>query len=116
VMPPEADGSRLAIVDAKAATADGAVAEAWAILGMTPKLMVASNAAPRDGWEARRFYDYDVAANAKRAIAARAFRKGKEWTAVVFDVDQAIAEKRGSQFGKLSQRLQPAGYARESFA
>ncbi|RYZ74020.1 MAG: hypothetical protein EOP91_03530, partial [Lysobacteraceae bacterium] len=45
VMPPEADGSRLAIVDAKAATADGAVAEAWAILGMTPKLMVASDAA-----------------------------------------------------------------------
>ncbi|MEO6104366.1 MAG: serine hydrolase domain-containing protein [Pseudoxanthomonas sp.] len=116
VMPPEGDGSRLAIVDAKAATADEAVAEAWAILGMTPKLIVATDAAPKDGWEARRFYDYDVAANAKRAVGASAYRKGTAWTAVVVDVDQAIAEKRGSQFGKISQRLQPAGYSRESFA
>lgn len=116
VMPPEADGSRVAIVDARAATADEAVAEAWAVLGMTPKFLVASDAAPKDGWEARRFYDYDVAANAKRAVAARALRKGTAWTAVAFDVDQAIAEKRASQFGKLSQRLQPAGYQREDFA
>lgn len=116
VMPPEGDGSRLVILDAKGATADEAVAEAWAVLGMTPKLMVATDAAPKDGWEARRFYDYDVAANAKRAIGASAYRKGKDWTAVAVDVDQAIAEKRGSQFGKISQRLQPAGYQRESFA
>lgn len=116
VMPPEGDGSRLAIVDAKAATADEAVAEAWAVLGMAPKLLVATDDAPKDGWDARRYYDYDVAANAKRAVAARALRKGAAWTVVVFDVDQAIAEKRGSQFGKLSQRLQPAGYTRETFA
>lgn len=116
VMPPEADGSRLAIVDARAATPDEAVAEAWAILGMTPKLIVASDGAPKDGWEARRFYDYDVAANAKRAVGASAYRKGASWTVVVVDVDMAIAEKRSSQFGKLSQRLQPAGYRRESFA
>ncbi|HMB55878.1 MAG TPA: serine hydrolase domain-containing protein, partial [Arenimonas sp.] len=116
VMPPEADGSRVAIVDATAATADAAVAEAWKVLGMSPKLLVASDAAPKDGWEARRFYDYDVAANAKRVVAASAFRKGTTWTAVVIDVDQGIAEKRGSQFGKLSQRLQPAGYSRETFA
>ena len=92
VMPPEADGSRLAIVDAQAATPDEAVAEAWKILGMTPKLMVASDAAPKDGWEARRFYDYDVAANAKRAVGASAYRKGTSWTVVVVDVDMAIAE------------------------
>jgi CubicO group peptidase (beta-lactamase class C family) len=116
VMPPEADGSRLAIVDAKAATADEAVAEAWAVLGMTPKFMVATDAAPKDGWEARRFYEYDVAANAKRAVGARAYRKGTAWTAVAIDVDQAIAEKRGAQFGTLFQRLQPGGYSRESFA
>ncbi len=116
VMPPEGDGSRVAIVDAKAATADEAIAEAWAILGMTPKLMVATDAAPKDGWDARRFYDYDVAVNAKRVVAASAYRKGTTWTAVAVDVDQAIAEKRGSQFGKLSQRLQPGGYSRESFA
>ena len=116
VLPPEADGSRVAIVDAKAASADAAVAEAWAALGMSPKFLLATDAAPRDGWEQRRFYDYDVPQNAKRVVSARALRKGSAWTVAVIDVDQAIAEKRGSQFGKLFQRLQPAGYTPETFA
>ena len=116
LMPPEADGSRIAIVDAAADNPDAAVLEAWKLLGMSPKLLIATDAAPRDGWEARRFYEYDVAANAKRAIGARALRKGKAWTVMLVDVDQAIAEKRGSQFGKIGQLLQPAGYSRETFA
>jgi CubicO group peptidase (beta-lactamase class C family) len=116
VTPPEADGSRIVIVDAVADSADAAIAEAWTLLGMTPKLMVATDAAPRDGWEHRRFYEYDVSANAKRVVAARAYRRGKAWTVVLADVDQAIAEKRASQVGKLYQRLQPAGYTRETFA
>ena len=116
VIPPEADGSRVAIVDAKATNADDAVAEAWAALGMSPKFLLATDAAPRDGWEQRRFYDYDVPQNAKRVVAARALGKGGVWTVAVIDVDQAIAEKRGSQFGKLFQRLQPAGYTPETFA
>ncbi len=116
VAPPEADGSRVVIVDAIAATADDAVAEAWAVAGMAPKFLVATDAAPRDGWEQIRYYDYDVPQNAKRVINASAFRKGKAWTVVVLDVDQAIAEKRASQFGKMGQRFQPAGYTRETFA
>lgn len=116
LMPPEADGSRIAIIDAVADNPDAAVAEGWKLLGMTPKFLAAVDDAPRDGWEARRSYGYDVAANAKRVIGARAFRKGKAWTVMVVDVDQAIAEKRGAQFSKLGQRLQPAGYTRESFA
>ncbi|MEO5596377.1 MAG: serine hydrolase domain-containing protein, partial [Lysobacteraceae bacterium] len=116
LIPPEADGSRIAIVDAIADNPDAAVAEGWKLLGMSPKLVVATDAAPREGWDARRFYDYDVSANAKRAISASAFRKGKTWTVLMVDVDQAIAEKRGSQFGKIGQRLQPAGYKRENFA
>ncbi len=116
VMTPENDGSRVVIVDAKAATPDEAVLEAWKLVGMTPKLVIATDAAPKDGWDARRYYDYDVAANAKRSIGASAYRKGTAWTVVLVDVDQGIAEKRSSQFGKLSQRLQPAGYSRETFA
>lgn len=116
LMPPEADGSRIAIIDAVADDPDAAVAEGWKLLGMTPKLVAAVDDAPRDGWEARRSYAYDVAANAKRVIGARAFRKGKAWTVMVVDVDQSIAEKRGAQFSKLGQRLQPAGYTRETFA
>ena len=114
--PPEADGSRVAIIDAVADNPDDAIAQGWKLLGISPKFVVATDAAPRDGWEARRFYDYDVAANAKRMIYAGAFRQGQAWTVVLVDVDQAIAEKRGSQFGKLMQRLQPAGYRHESFA
>ncbi len=114
--PPEADGSRFAILDSSAEDADAAVAEAWKLLKLTPKFVVATDAAPRDGWEQRRFYDYDVPQNAKRAVSAAAYRNDKSWTVVVIDFDQALAEKRGSQFSKLFQRLQPAGYTRESFA
>lgn len=116
VTPPEADGSRSAFVDVDATSADEAVAEAWKVLGLTPKFLLATEAAPRDGWEQRRYYDYDVPQNAKRVINASAFRKGKAWTVVVVDVDQAIAEKRASQYGKIAQRFQPAGYTRETFA
>ena len=116
VTPPEADGSRSAFVDVVATDVDAAVAEAWKVLGLSPKFLLATDAAPRDGWDQRRFYDYDIPANAKRVINASAFRKGKAWTVVVADVDQAIAEKRGSQYGKIAQRFQPAGYTRETFA
>ena len=78
IMPPEADGSRTAIVDTPAATADEAVAEAWKVLGLTPKLLVATDAAPRDGWDQRRFYEYDVPANAKRDVRAGAFPSDAE--------------------------------------
>ncbi|MDE2407258.1 MAG: beta-lactamase family protein [Xanthomonadaceae bacterium] len=114
--PPEADGSRIVIVDATAANPDEAVAQAWAALGMTPKFLLATDAAPRDGWEQRRFYDYDVPQNARRMINADAYRHGKAWTVVLADADHGVAEKRGSQFGKIYQRLQPAGYTRESFS
>lgn len=114
--PPEADGSRFAILDSGAEDADAAVAEGWKLLKLTPKFVVATDAAPRDGWEQRRFYEYDVPQNAKRAVSAAAYRNDKSWTVVVIDFDQALAEKRGSQFSKLFQRLQPAGYTRESFA
>lgn len=116
VTPPETDGSRSAFVDVVATDVDAAVAEAWKVLGLSPKFLLATDAAPRDGWDQRRFYDYDIPANAKRVINASAFRKGKAWTVVVADVDQAIAEKRGSQYGKIAQRFQPAGYSRETFA
>lgn len=114
--PPEADGSHLVIVDATAGSADDAVAQAWQALGMAPKFLLATEAAPRDGWEQRRSYDYDVPQNAKRVVNASAYRRGKLWTVILADVDQGIAEKRASQFGKLFQRLLPAGYVRETFA
>lgn len=113
--PPEADGSRVAIVESSAKTADAAVEEGWKLLKLTPKFLVAHDAAPKDGWEQRREYEYDVPANAKRVVVALALRRGAAYTVLLADVDQAVAEKRASQFGKISQRLQPADYQRETF-
>ncbi|MBA8884405.1 serine hydrolase domain-containing protein [Dokdonella fugitiva] len=113
--PPENDGSRIAIMDASAKTADEAVEQGWKLLKLSPKFLVANDAAPRDGWEQRRFYDYDVPPNAKRAVYAGAFRRGTKFTVLVVDMDQALAEKRASQLGKINQRLLPADYKRESF-
>lgn len=112
---PEA-GSRVLIVDATGADADAAVAAAWARLGMTPRFMVATDAAPRDGWDERRFYEYDVPQNAKRFVSARALRKGSQWTVLLADTDMGVMEKRSSQLTKIVQRLYPAGHAAESFA
>ena len=57
------------------------------MLGLAPKFLLATDGAPRDGWEQRRFYNYDVPANAKRVVSASAFRKGDAWTVVASDVD-----------------------------
>jgi CubicO group peptidase (beta-lactamase class C family) len=114
--PPEGDGSRIVIVDADGSDPDAAVAAAWKALGATPKFLVATEGAPRDGWEQRRFYSYDIPQNAKRAVQAFAWRRGLAWTVLLMDLDQGVAEKRSSQAGKIFQRLLPAGYTRESFA
>jgi CubicO group peptidase (beta-lactamase class C family) len=116
LMPPEADGSRIVLVDAAGNDPDAAVAQAWKALGASPKFLVATDAAPRDGWEQKRFYSYDIPDNAHRAVQAGAFRRGADWTVVLIDLDQGVAEKRASQLGKVMQRLLPAGYTRESFA
>ena len=47
----------------------------------------------------RRFYDYDIPANAKRVVNASALRKGKAWTVVAMDVDQALGEEDAHQDG-----------------
>ncbi|GAB6195784.1 serine hydrolase domain-containing protein [Lysobacter xanthus] len=113
--PPEA-GSRILLLDATGDDPDAAVAQAWKVLGTDPKFLVATDSAPRDGWEQRRFYSYDVAENAHRAVQAVALRRGTAWTVVAIDLDQSVAEKRASQTGKIMQRLQAAGYTRETFA
>ena len=114
--PPEAHGSRVAIIDASSVSPDAAVAEAWRSLGQSPKLLVASDDAPRNGWDQGRYYSYDIADNAHRAVQAIALRSGANWTLMLVDVDQGIAEKRLSQLIKIGHGLMPAGYSPETFA
>ena len=115
---PETD-ARMAMVEVGgAADAAAAVGQAWSLWAghSVPPLRLATPAAPRFGWEERVNFAYDTPPNAKRWVAAWAFRRGTSWTVTLFDMPEAIAEKRGAAFGLVVQSLRPAGYTAESFA
>lgn len=115
--PPEA-GSHVVLVDAKAADADAAVAGAWKSYGSsrTWPLRVATASSPRDNWDQIKVYNYETSANDKRTVAAAAYRRGGQFTVLIYDIDNAVAEKRASQLKAISDRLLPKGYKRETFA
>ncbi|HET6555329.1 MAG TPA: serine hydrolase domain-containing protein [Dyella sp.] len=115
--PPES-GSQAVLVDVKAADADAAVAQAWKAYAPAKAwpLQVATNASPRDDWDQIRIYNYETSANDKRGVTAIAYRHGDQFTVLIYDVANAVGEKRGSQLRAISDRLLPKGYRRESFA
>ncbi len=115
--PPEA-GSQVVLVDVKAADADAAMAQAWKLYApaKTWPLQVATDSAPRDNWDQIRVYDYETSANDKRDVSAVAFRRGTQFTVLIYDVANAVGEKRASQLHAISDRLLPKGYKRETFA
>jgi len=114
---PEA-GSRIALVDVHAKEADAAVAVAWAAYNPAKfwPLKRATAQEDRDGWVDQKQYIYETSPGEHRAVAATASRHGGTWTVVIFDMDQAVAEKRGSQVSLVLGRLLPKDYQRESFA
>ncbi|HEX7842685.1 MAG TPA: serine hydrolase domain-containing protein [Kofleriaceae bacterium] len=110
--------SHIALVDVHAKEADAAVAVAWAAYN-PPRFWPLKRATPeedRDGWTDQKQYIYQTSPNEKRAVAANAARHGNTWTVAIFDMDEAVAEKRGSQVGLIFSRLLPRDYQRESFA
>jgi CubicO group peptidase (beta-lactamase class C family) len=115
--PPEA-GSEAVLVDVKATDADAAVAQAWKIYAPAKSwpLQVATDSSPRDDWDQIRVYDYETSANDKRGVTAIAYRHGGQFTVLIYDVANAVGEKRASQLRAISDRLLPKGYKRESFA
>ncbi|HSX60226.1 MAG TPA: serine hydrolase domain-containing protein, partial [Tahibacter sp.] len=115
--PPEA-GSLIALVDTTAATAADAVLEAWAAAGIAQRrpLTLTSERAARDGWAEIRGFRYETTANDTRVVFAQALRHGARWTAVVADLDAAVADKRNASIEQMFGRLWPQGYTRESFA
>jgi hypothetical protein len=118
ILTPPEGGSHLALVDVPAKNSDQAVALAWAAYDGTKKyeVKVVSADPDRDGWSDAHGYDYIVSPNEKRAVGAGAMYANGIWTVLIFDFDQAIAEKRGSQIGVIASKLLPKGYSRESFA
>jgi CubicO group peptidase (beta-lactamase class C family) len=110
--------SRIVLVDVKAPDADRAVAAAWAAYRPDAKwpLKVANDFPDKDGWSNIRDYSYQTSPNEKRDVSANARRRGDTWTVVLYDMDQAVGEKRGGQVALIFSRLLPKGYDRETFA
>jgi CubicO group peptidase (beta-lactamase class C family) len=115
--PPEGD-SHIALVDVHAKDADTAVAAAWAAYRPDAKwpLKVTNDFPDKDGWSNIRDYTYQTSPNDKRDVGANARRNGDTWTVVLYDMEQAVGEKRGGQVALIFSRLLPKGYERETFA
>src|SRR5262245_37025125 len=118
VAAPEGD-SWIALVDVDVAKdADAAVAAAWAAHKPDHKwpLKVSNDVPDRDGWSKQKGYDYQTSPNEKRSVQALArFAQGR-WTVAIFDLSDAVGEKRLAQVALITGRLFPKGYARETFA
>jgi len=110
--------SRIALVDVEAEDADRAVAAAWAAYRPDAEwpLLVTSEFPDKDGWSNIRSYDYRTSPNEKRNVGVTAFHAGGMWTVAIYDMDQAVGEKRGAQVALIFGRLFPKGYERETFA
>jgi CubicO group peptidase (beta-lactamase class C family) len=112
-------GSHIALVDVDGAAvdADGAVAAAWAAYDAKARwrLELATDRQVRDGWDQIRGYRYEVAPSARRRVSAVARRRGARWTVLIFDLADAVSDKRDAQI-ELVGRVLPEGHVRETFA
>jgi CubicO group peptidase (beta-lactamase class C family) len=108
----------VAIYDLEASTADDAVAAAWK--AYKPEflwpLKSVTPVADREGWTSRKTYTYQTSPNEKRDVEADVRRSNNLWTISIFDFDQGVEEKRGSQINLVFGKFLPMGYERESFA
>ena len=118
ILSPPEGGSHIALVDIRAEDADAAVAAAWAAYRPDAKwpLKVTHDFPDKDGWSDIRDYNYQTSPNEKRDVGASARRANDTWTVVIYDMEQAVGEKRGGQVALIFSRLLPKGYTRESFA
>ncbi len=115
--PPEGN-SAIALVDVRAPSADSAVAAAWAAYKPDAKwpLKVVNPKPDEDGWTNRAEYWYQTSPNEKRDVGADVQRAGDVWTVALYDMAQAVGEKRLAQVALIYGELLPKGYTRESFA
>lgn len=118
ILEPPEGGSHIALVDVQALDADRAVAAAWAAYKPDARwpLKVTNDFPDKDGWSGIRDYTYQTSPNERRDVGANARRAGNTWTVILYDMEQAVGEKRGAQVALIFSRLLPKGYQRESFA
>jgi CubicO group peptidase (beta-lactamase class C family) len=79
-------------------------------------LKITLPSAPRDGWEERKFYQYETSPNERVVVQALAWRAGDMWTVTMIDGSEPTLEKRGGPISMALGSLRPKGYTRESFA
>ena len=115
--PPEPE-AHIALVDVSAKDAESAVKAAWKIYKPDASWPVIDvrTVPDREGWSDVHVFVYRTSPNEKRSVAAHARKAGGAWTVILFDMPDAVAEKRGGQVGVIFSRLQPKGFERESFA
>ncbi|TWI04669.1 CubicO group peptidase (beta-lactamase class C family) [Luteimonas cucumeris] len=118
ILTPPEGGSHIALVDVAAKNADAAVAQAWKAYDAKARwpLKLATDRPARDGWEQIRGYQYETSANDQRGVGATALRRGERWTVAIYDMANAVGDKRSAQVRLIFDRLLPKGYSRESFA
>src|SRR5205823_3242429 len=114
---PEPD-SHVVVIDVQATDADAAVAAAWKLYKADAKrpLKLATDRPARNGWDARRVYDYETSPNERAVVQAVAYRAGAAWTVLIVDGTEPTFERRAAPLSLVAQSLRPKGYQRESFA
>jgi CubicO group peptidase (beta-lactamase class C family) len=119
LQPPEADATLTLVDIPQAKDADDAVAQAWAAArpeGAKRPLQIANPLPPRDGWDERRFYQYETSPNERLVVQVMTLRAGTQWLALVIEGAEPTMEKRGAPISLLMGSLRPKGFRRESFA
>lgn len=110
-------GSDIAILSRGEADAAAAVAAAWA--AYRPGLVRSGegqNRTAREGWDRTIRFQYDPPEGEPRTVLALALAKGEGWTVLLYDVSEAVAERRDAQLEVIFNSLLPRGYVRETFA
>jgi CubicO group peptidase (beta-lactamase class C family) len=114
---PEGD-SHFALVDVRGKDADEAVRAAWGAYKPDASwpLKVVTAGSDKDGWTDLKTYVYQTSPNEKRGVFAGLRRAGDVWTVTIYDMAEAVGEKRAGAVALIYGRLLPKGYTRESFA
>ncbi len=113
---PEGD-SRIVLVDIRAQDGEAALVAGWAAYkGIKWPMKVANDAPDKDGWSKQRNFTYQTSPNERRDVAAGLQFAGGVWTVWIYDMAQAVGEKRGAQVSLIFDKLLPKYYSRESFA
>jgi CubicO group peptidase (beta-lactamase class C family) len=109
-------GSRIVLVDVKAADADAAMAAGWAAYKTADwPLKVADDQPDEDGWSNRRRFEYQTSPNERRYVVAGTMFANGAWTVWIYDMADDVGGKRGAQVSLLFSSLLPKGYDRETF-